>query len=79
MVKEKIKRFNLEFRKSLGMGVIAAFGLITALAWKDVISEYLIKIESLSLIQGKVIMALIITLISTLVVLIVSKIIPQKE
>lgn len=71
--KESTKRFNLEFKKSISSAIVAAFGLIVALAWKDVIQEYLSKITGLSPVEGKVISALIITIFSVLAIMIITK------
>ncbi len=78
VIKKSVKKFKKEFRKSLGMALIAAFGLLTALAWKDVITGYLEKIISLSPVQGKLISALIITAISVIVILLITKLISSE-
>ncbi len=79
MVKKKIVKFNHEFKKTLATALVAAFGFITALAWKDAINEYFLnKLSSLSILQGKLITALIITLISVIVIMITSKLTSEK-
>ncbi len=78
VIKKSVKKFEREFRKSLGMALIAAFGFLTALAWKDVITGYLEKIISLSPIQGKLISALIITAISVIVIILITKLISSE-
>lgn len=78
VTKKPIKKFRREFRKSFGIAIIAAFGLVTALSWKDVITEYLEKIISLSPIQGKLISALIITIISVIVIILITKLISSE-
>jgi len=72
-VLESAKKFNLEFRKSISSAIVAAFGLITALAWKDVVEEYLNKITGLSPVEGKVISALIVTILSVIAIMIITR------
>ena len=78
VIKESVKKFKMEFRKSIGIAIIAAFGLLTALSWKDVITGCLEKIISLGPIQGKLISALIITAISVIVIILITKLIPSE-
>jgi predicted outer membrane lipoprotein len=78
VIKKSSKKFGIEFRKLLGTAVIAAFGLLTALAWKDVITGYMENIISLSPVQGKLISALIVTAISVIVIILITKLIPSE-
>ena len=57
----------------VGTAIIAAFGLLTALAWKDVISEFVNKIVGSSPVQGLLINAIIITIISVIAIMIITK------
>ena len=75
----KLFKLKFEVKKYLSSAFIAAFGLITALAWKDVLTEYLTGIVSLSPIQGKLITALIITVISLIAVIIITKVTGHKK
>lgn len=77
VIRESAKKINIEFRKSLSTAIITAFGLITALAWKDVITTFLNKI-TLSLLQGQVISAIIVTFISAIAIVIVTRITPSE-
>ena len=81
-IKEKIKqsghRLGKEFKKSISTAVIAAFSLLVALSWKDVIMSYVQKIQSITPIKGELISALFITLISVIGILIVTKILGEK-
>ena len=79
MIKKSAKKFRREFRKSSGTAIVAALGLLTALAWKDVITEWLNKIINLNPLQGKFVAAMIITLISVIAIMIITKIIPSEE
>ena len=64
--REKTKKFNLEIKKSMNTAIVAAFGFLMALAWRDVITEYINEITSISPVQGKLISAIIITLIGVI-------------
>jgi hypothetical protein len=66
------RTFKREFRRTFATGIVAAFGLIVALAWRDVINEYLLN-SLLGPIQGRVISAIIVTVIAAIVILIISK------
>jgi ABC-type multidrug transport system fused ATPase/permease subunit len=66
------RTFKREFGKTFATGIIAAFGLIVALAWRDVINEYLLT-TILGPVQGKIISAIIVTVIAAIVILIISK------
>ena len=72
-IKESAKKFKKEVKKSVVSAVVAAFGLLTALAWKDVITEYLDKVVSLSPVGGKIVAALIITVLSVIVIMLISR------
>jgi hypothetical protein len=82
-IEKKIKtsghRFRKEFNKTMNTAIVAAFSLIVALAWKDVITGYVDKIKSLTSINSAMISALFITFISVLGILIVSKIFSEDK
>ena len=82
-LKEKIKstghELRKEFKKSISTAIVAAFSLIVALAWKDVITNYVAKIQSLTPLNGQLITALFITFISVIGILVISKIFGEKE
>ncbi len=73
------KKFKRQFKKELNTAVIAAFGLLTALIWRDVITEFVEKISSTAQVKGKLISALITTLICVIGILITTKFIPNEE
>ena len=78
MVKEKIQEFRKEFRNQSVIAIIAAFGFLIALSWRDFISD---SINSLVTALGvseklylyKLLSAVFITLIAILGIMIVSK------
>jgi len=82
-IKEKIKKsghkFGKEFKKSVSTAIVAAFSLLVALSWKDVITGYVNKIESISPVRGELIGALFITLISVIGILMITKILGQDS
>lgn len=74
--KKSIKKFKYEITRSLNTAIVAAFGFLIALVWRDVIVEYVEVISSMSPVKGKFISAIIITLISILGILIITKFLP---
>lgn len=77
--KESGKGFNKEIKKAINTAVVAAFGFLVALVWRDVITGYVDKITSISPVQGKLVSAIIITIISVIGILIVTKLFSVKE
>jgi len=73
------KKFNQEIKKALNTAIVAAFGFLIALVWKDVITEYVGAITKISPIQGKLIEAIIVTIIGVLGIVIVTKLFSEKE
>ena len=76
--KPSAKKFNNETQKALNTALIAAFGFLIALTWRDVITEYVNKLTAISPVQGKLISATIITLVGVLGILIVTYFIRQE-
>ncbi|HKL23506.1 MAG TPA: DUF5654 family protein [Candidatus Nanoarchaeia archaeon] len=79
IAKQKLKNFNIEFKKATATAIIAAFGFLIALVWRDVITEFVESITNESPVQGKLISAIIITIISVLGILILTKINQEKK
>jgi hypothetical protein len=78
-VKHHSKKYMTETRKAIATAVLAAFGFLMALSWRDVISGWVEALKQFSLIQGSLIEALIVTLISVLGILIVTRFVVVKE
>ena len=76
---EGISNFKKEFNNSLNTAIVAAFGFLIALTWRDVITEFVDKISAAAPVKGKLISALIVTLIGVLGILIISKVVAKKE
>ena len=66
--KEKLQ----EIRKIVSTALITAFGLVIALTWQNVISQYAKEIIALSPIQGALISAIIITVLGIIGILIIT-------
>ncbi len=77
--KTQVSRFKEEFNKSINTAIVAAFGFLVALVWRDVITEWVDKLTALSPLQGKLISAMLVTLIATLGILIVSAIFSKEK
>jgi hypothetical protein len=60
-----------EFKKQVSGAIIAAFGLIIALSWKDVITEWVNKLNVAG--YGLLASAVIMTLVSVVGILLISK------
>jgi len=73
-----IKEFGSEVKRAISTAIIAAFGLLTALAWKDVISEFVNGLVSKSPLSGLLINAIIITIISVIAIILITKLLSSK-
>jgi hypothetical protein len=72
-LKKHVRQFNSNLKNTTKTAIIAAAGLISASTWKDVMTEWLAQINSIDLLQGKLIIAIIITFMSAIVVFIAAK------
>lgn len=72
-------RFREEVKKSMVTAIVAAFGLIIALVWKDVITELVDKLTSISPLQGALFKALVVTFVSVLGMLLVTWLFSPKS
>lgn len=77
--KEKAKRLKEKLKESLNTAIVAAFGFLIALVWKDVITEYVNTLVAYSPVQGKLISALIITFMGVIGILIITSLLAKKE
>jgi len=75
----KAQTFKKEMKKAMNTAIIAAFGFVIALVWKDVITEWVATIIKSSPLGGKLIEALIVTLIAVIGIIIVTKIFSEKD
>jgi len=77
--KASAKKFNSELKKAVNTAIVAGFGFIVALTWRDVIIEYVNDLTALSPVQGKLISAIIITIVSVVGILIATRLFSVKE
>ena len=82
-VKERVKghgvAYKKEIKKSLLTAIVAAFGFLMALEWREVIKEWVDGLVSASPIQARLVGAGIVTLISVLGILIFTKLLKEEE
>jgi len=89
MVKEKIRKarerarvhavkVKHEMKKAILTAVVAAFGFLMALAWRDAITEYVNTLVSISPVQGKVVSAGIVTIIAVLGIMLFTRFLDEK-
>ncbi|HKL24396.1 MAG TPA: DUF5654 family protein [Candidatus Nanoarchaeia archaeon] len=76
---KKIKEIKSDFKKATSTAIVAALGLIIALAWRDVITDFVETLTRFSPIQGKLISAFIITIIGVLGIWITTKTLNEKN
>jgi len=76
---ESAKKFNSEVRKATSTAIVAAFSFLIALTWKEVITEYVSKLVTLSQAQGKILSAGIITIICVTGILLTSRLLKVEE
>jgi hypothetical protein len=74
--REKIKN---ELRASTSTAIVAAFGFLIAMSWKDVITEFVDKIAAISPMQGKLINAGLVTIISVIGIVIATELLAPKK
>ena len=76
IAREKAKasalKFRSEFNKALRTALLAAFGFIIALSWREVITEWVSEVVNSSAVKGQLISALIVTLVSVIGIIIVT-------
>lgn len=77
--KNAAKKLKGEVNNAMNTAIIAAFGFLMALVWRDVITEFVDRISSTSPVQGKLFSALIVTLICVIGILIVSRVFKKQE
>ena len=73
------RRLKIDMKKALSTAILAAFGFLMALVWRDVITEWVNKISETSPVQGKLISALIVTFICVMGILIFTRLLEDKN
>jgi hypothetical protein len=77
--KESALKFRRELRKSTTTAIIAAFGFLIALTWRDVITEWITKISEANPFKNSLLTAIIITFFSVIGIVIISKFNNEEE
>jgi len=77
--KKGVKAFKKEFKKEMNTAILAAFGFLIALVWKDVITGLVNKIAQEAPFGGAIISALIVTIICVLGIMLFSRILKDRE
>ncbi len=72
--KEQADDINNEFKKAVSTGLVAGFGFVMALVWKEVITEGVDKILGLSKINSSLISAGLVTIIAVVGIMLVKRI-----
>ncbi|MBT4334503.1 hypothetical protein HON86_00385 [Candidatus Woesearchaeota archaeon] len=80
-VREKLEEghsaYKKELKKTLLTTMVAAFGFLLAISWREVLGEYIAVVTSLSPVQGSLIEAGFITIIVVFGILIFTKILSE--
>jgi len=79
MVKKSLSEIKREFRNSVNTAILAAFGFLIALSWRDLISEWVDKISAYAPLQGQLISTIIVTIVCVLGIFITAKILSPKK
>jgi hypothetical protein len=79
ILKEHSKKYVIETRKAIATALLAAFAFLMALSWRGVVSEWVETAKNLSPLHGNLIEAGIVTVISVLGILLVSRFIAINE
>lgn len=78
-IKQEAKNFRREIKKAFSTAIIAALGFLTALEWREVLMEYIEKVERFSPIQEKIFTAILVTLFSTIIIFLIVKLVPSDK
>lgn len=76
-LKKSAKEFQRELHKTIGSSLIAAFGLVIGLAWKEVVDTYILRFISPE--QSKLLTAIVITVLAVAAIMIISKILTNED
>ena len=76
--KASVRAFRSEFRKSMAGAIIAAFGFLVALVWKDVITLYVNNALKVNNINSELASAVFVTFVAVIGIMIVSKVLADK-
>ncbi|MFW5847234.1 MAG: DUF5654 family protein [Nanoarchaeota archaeon] len=77
--KADYEKFSKDFKNTLGTALAAAFGFLMAFTWRDVIAIYIDKIALKSPLKGQLMATIILTIISVLAIMIISRYLIDKK
>lgn len=77
--KNSASRFKKEMNKTVLTALVAAFGFLIALSWREVITSYVTQLTSFSPVQGRLVEAVLVTLISVLGILIITHFLSERK
>jgi small-conductance mechanosensitive channel len=83
-MKKKLQEFHKEFRKQSSVAIVAAFGFLIALSWRDFVSEVVTHIvESVQGVESvymlKLLAAVVVTVVSIIGIMAASKLNVKEE
>jgi hypothetical protein len=82
-LKEKAKKhageFKKEFKKEMNTAILAAFGFLIALVWKDVITSVVDNITKEAHVSNAIVSAIIVTIICVFGIMFSSRLLKNKE
>ncbi|HPD81881.1 MAG TPA: DUF5654 family protein [Candidatus Pacearchaeota archaeon] len=77
--KKEAHSFKKEFKKQMNTAILAAFGFLIALVWKDVITTAVEKISDKAPFGGAIVSALLVTTICVVGIMFFSRILKNEE
>ncbi|MEK6833347.1 MAG: DUF5654 family protein [Nanoarchaeota archaeon] len=77
--KKGVKTFKKEFKREMNTAILAAFGFLIALVWKDVITASVDNLSEKAHFGGAIVSALVVTVICVLGIMLFSRILKEKE
>lgn len=77
--KKGIHTFRKEFKKQMNTAIMAAFGFLIALVWKDVITGIVDNITQEAHVSGVLVSAIIVTVICVIGIMLFSRILREKD
>ena len=73
------RKLKTEMKKAMNTAIIAAFGFLIALVWKEVIVEYVETLTAISPVSGKLFSAILVTLIAVIGIVIVTRVFSEEN
>ncbi|PIN94368.1 hypothetical protein COU53_03920 [Candidatus Pacearchaeota archaeon CG10_big_fil_rev_8_21_14_0_10_30_48] len=77
--KSSVKEFKKELKSAVLTAIVAAFGFLLALSWRELISQWVDQISSRSPVKNSLVEVAIITFISVIGILIVTYFFSERK